>query len=43
MAAYGAVYALLVGIDAYPPPIPWLAGCRNDVSDLTRVPPGPAR
>ncbi len=35
MTATGAVYALLVGIDAYPPPVPWLAGCRNDVSDLT--------
>ena len=34
MAANGAVYALLIGIDAYPPPVPWLAGCRNDVTDL---------
>ena len=35
MTANGAVYALLVGIDAYPPPVPWLAGCRNDVTDLS--------
>jgi hypothetical protein len=31
----GTVYALLVGIDAYPPPVPWLSGCRNDVGHLT--------
>ena len=37
MARAGAVYAVLVGIDAYPPPVPWLAGCRNDVSDLTAL------
>ena len=35
MTANGVVYALLVGIDAYPPPVPWLAGCRNDVTDLS--------
>ena len=35
MTANGALYALLIGIDAYPPPVPWLAGCRNDVTDLS--------
>jgi hypothetical protein len=30
----GSVYALLAGIDVYPPPIPALAGCENDVSAL---------
>ena len=31
----GTVYALLVGIDAYPPPVPWLSGCGNDVAQLS--------
>jgi Caspase domain len=30
----GTVYALLVGIDAYQPPINALDGCRNDVANL---------
>ncbi len=30
----GAVYALLAGIDVYPPPVPRLAGCENDVQAL---------
>ena len=32
----GAVYALLVGINAYQPPINALYGCRNDVAVLDR-------
>jgi hypothetical protein len=28
----GHLYALLVGIDAYPPPVPSLSGCVNDVT-----------
>ncbi|WP_347351869.1 caspase family protein [Intrasporangium sp.] len=36
--------ALLVGIDAYPPPVPALAGCVNDITEMEttlrgRVPP----
>jgi hypothetical protein len=30
----GTVYALLVGIDAYPPPVPSLAAGGNDVTEL---------
>lgn len=30
----GLVYALLVGIDAYSPPVPPLTGCGNDIDDL---------
>src|SRR5829696_2406345 len=33
----GRLYALLVGIDAYPTPIPALSGCVNDVTDFARV------
>lgn len=29
--AHRNVYALLVGIDAYPAPVPALSGCRNDI------------
>ena len=28
------VYALLVGIDQYPPPIPMLSGCANDINEF---------
>jgi hypothetical protein len=28
------IYALLVGIDLYPPPVPRLFGCVNDIDDL---------
>ncbi len=28
------VYALLVGIDQYPPPIPMLSGCVNDINEF---------
>jgi hypothetical protein len=31
------LYALLVGIDAYPAPIPPLSGCVNDVSDMAEL------
>ena len=37
------VYALLVGIDAYLPPINPLYGCRNDIAALEHVPAGPRR
>jgi hypothetical protein len=30
----GAVFALLVAVDVYPPPIPRLAGCENDIRAL---------
>ena len=33
----GRLYALLVGIDAYPPPIPPLSGCVNDVTAFAEV------
>ncbi len=33
----GRLYALLVGIDAYPPPIPALSGCVNDVTGFAEV------
>jgi hypothetical protein len=33
----GRLYALLVGIDAYPPPIPALSGCVNDVTAFAEV------
>ena len=41
----GRLVGLLIGIDAYPPPLPRLEGCANDVhafADLlrARVPPG---
>ncbi|MBC9823016.1 caspase family protein [Terrabacter sp. MAHUQ-38] len=33
----GRLYALLVGIDAYPAPIPRLSGCVNDVTSIAEV------
>lgn len=33
----GRLYALLVGIDAYPAPIPRLSGCVNDVTSIADV------
>lgn len=37
MTMAGRLYALLVGIDAYPPPIPALSGCVNDVTGFAEV------
>ena len=37
MTVAGRLYALLVGIDAYPPPIPALSGCVNDVTGFAEV------
>ena len=37
MTVSGRLYALLVGIDAYPPPIPRLTGCVNDVTAFADV------
>lgn len=33
----GRLYALLVGIDAYPAPVPRLRGCRNDIEALEQL------
>ena len=31
------LYALLVGIDAYPAPVPALLGCVNDVTAIAEI------
>jgi hypothetical protein len=30
------LYALLIGIDHYPPPVPRLGGCINDIHEMRR-------
>ncbi|WP_242652731.1 caspase family protein [Intrasporangium flavum] len=37
MSVSGRLHALLVGVDAYPPPVPALQGCVNDVTVFAEV------